>query len=79
MICKKRPRCVPVNKYKLKTKKAMAKRCRIVRMIKFNCLDWDIARQRFHAQSLRSSSFKQEQISSQQEVSKEKAHSCSYG
>ena len=30
MVLKKRPRSVKVNKYKLKTKKAMAKRCLIV-------------------------------------------------
>ena len=40
MVLKKRPRSVKVNKYKLKTKKAMAKRIKIVSTVKLTVADW---------------------------------------
>jgi len=50
MVLKKRPRSVPVNKYKLKTKKAAQKRFSMVRLTKRVdfCLDWKTERPWVH-------------------------------
>lgn len=44
MVLKKRPRCVPVFKYKLKTKKAAARRVSIVSDLIITLIDWYIER-----------------------------------
>ena len=49
VVLKKRPRCVKVNKYKLKTKKAAAKRMTVVSnrlLFSVSCVDWYVERPR---------------------------------